>query len=179
LCGTFLLTRFTTNRDKTMAIKGNQIGNRHNAVCMISKIDDAIDWQVSDADAYAKTLDEKYLILLSGKEPTRFLCNFDLDAKSNSEIEDAMIAGVTENGTMKPGIGSYNLAVVRHVLKDIKNPVSLPVEEHLLFKRTADGKVSDETLDQLARLGIITEISAAFSSMTKGSVLRDRQSAKN
>ena len=162
-----------------MAIRNILSSRKLGAVYLISKQDDAIDWAASDEKAYKQGYDEKHLKLLPGKEPTRFLCNFELDAKGDSEVQDAMIVGVNEEGRMKPGLGSYALCVVRRTLRDIKNPASLPEAEHLVYKRNADGTVADETLDILARLGILGEIAAAYSQLTKEQITSNKADTKN
>jgi len=81
-----------------MAIRNTQGASKLAAVYIISRQDDAIDWPASDEKAYKEAYDEKHLTLIAGKEPTRFLCNFELDAKGDSEVQDAMIVGVDEIG---------------------------------------------------------------------------------
>jgi hypothetical protein len=149
-----------------MAFKINQI-KKLNQVYIICQGDDAIDWEASDVEAYRESLDEKHLVAIQGKEPTRFLCNFEIDAKTASLIEDSMIAGMDKSGNIKPGLGNYNLTIVKYVLKDIKNPDYLKPEEMLTFKRHGDGSVSDETLNQLARIGVMSEIAGIFIGLTK------------
>ena len=161
-----------------MAIRNSQL-KRLNQVYVICSIDDAVDWDKSNKKEYLKTFDEKHLVLITGKEPTRFLCNFELDAKSNSAIEDAMVAGVDSHGRMRPGLGSYSLEIVRRVLKDIKNPDSVSADDRLKFALNGDGTVSDDTLDRLSHLGVISEISSAFTEATKGHILHNRADTKN
>lgn len=162
-----------------MAIRNTQGARKLAAVYIISQQDDAIDWPASDVKAYKQAYDEKHLVLLAGKEPTRFLCNFELDAKGDSEVQDSMITGVDDSGKMKPGLGSYALCVVRRTLRDIKNPASLPEAEHIVYKRNGDGTVADDTLDTLARLGILGEIASAYTQLTKDSLAANKGDVKN
>lgn len=137
-----------------------QQGKRLNAVRIISRIDDAVDAEGTDWEAYDKDLDEKHIKLLPGKTPTVFLCNFELKAKEAANIKNNMQTVEVDAGEnkIKMTMGSWAYQVVRLTLKDIQNPDSVPAENQLVMKREGAGYPMDETMTMLERLGVVQEI---------------------
>ena len=154
----------------------NTVERALNAVQIISRIDDAIDHAASDWAAYDATLDAAHLKLVQGKQPTIFVCNFDLTAKDRAAINDAMLAGTDDDGKPKVGLGSWQLAVTRLVLKDIQNPDYVPEASRIAFKMDGNRHADPRTLNQLSRLGIIQEIFNHFIQVTEKD---HRREAKN
>lgn len=148
-----------------------------NSVQVISRQDDAIDHEASDWEAYEETLDPEHLKLIPGKEPTIFLCNFELTAKERASINDALITGVDGEGKPKVGLGTWQLTVAKVVLRDILNPASVPEGERIVMKKVGGTNYADDrTLNMLSKLGVVQEIHAHFTRHTEGGT---RQAAKN
>jgi hypothetical protein len=147
-----------------------------NAVQIIARIDDAVDNSASDWEKYDETLDPQHLVMLAGKEPTIFLCNFEVSAKDRASINNSIMQGVDEEGKPKVGLGSWQLSVARIVLKDIQNPASVPDAQKLVFTKDGRGYTDDRTLNKLSRLGIIVEI---FNHFVKHTEKDYRKEAKN
>ena len=143
---------------------------RFNAVQIISKIDDAIDHEASDWEKYEDdpigNMDA--LKFLPNKKPTIFLCNFELSAKDDAKIQDAMFGGIDEDKNPKPAFGNWALAVAKYTLKAIENPPE--TNDPILFKTDAKKAVSDETLNILQKAGIIQEIFNHYIKLTKTEV---------
>lgn len=143
---------------------------RLNCVQIISRIDDAVDNDNSDWDLYDKDPIENASALkfLAGKQPTNFICNFELEAKDDARIKDAMFGGIDEDKNPKPAYGGWSLAVVKYTLKGIENPPG--ITEPIIFKGDAKGHVSDETLNTLQKAGIIQEIFNHYLNLTNFAV---------
>jgi hypothetical protein len=143
---------------------------KFNCVRLISKIDDAVDHEASDWDLYNKDPieNESALKFLTDKKPTIFICNFELSAKDNARIQDAMFAGMDEDKQPKPAFGAWSLAVAKYTLKGIENPSGTiaPID----FKVDSKGYASDETLNILQQAGIISEIFNAYLALTQTGV---------
>lgn len=152
-----------------MGISLNSI-KRINCVRMISKIDDAIDHVNSDWDLYDEDLiqNEDALKFLPDKIPTIFICNFELDAKTNAKIQDAMFAGIDDERNPRPAYGGWALAVAKYTLKGIENPAG--VSDPIRFKVDSKGFASDEVLNTLQKAGIIQEIFTHFIKLTSTGV---------
>jgi hypothetical protein len=131
---------------------------RLNAVRIISKQDDAIDFDNSDWEKYDEDPieNESALKFLAEKHPTVFICNFEFDAKENSKIQDAMFSGIDEERNPKPAYGAWSLAVVKYSLKGIENHPSNA--NPIKFKVDSKSYVSEETLNILQKVGVIGEI---------------------
>jgi hypothetical protein len=140
-----------------MAISINTI-KRLNCVRLISRVDDAVDHDASDWEKYDEDPmnNENAIKFLADKQPTIFTCNFEVDAKTNAKIQDAMFAGIDDDKQPKPAYGGWALAVVKHTLKGIENPAS--TVDPIRLKVDNKGAVSEETLNFLQQCGIISEI---------------------
>lgn len=128
-----------------------------NAVRIVSKADSAIDWDATDWDRYTSDplRNEDAIKFLPDEKPTIFICNFLLKGKDEARIKDAMIGDFNAEGGAKPAIGTWAYAVVKACLKGIENP---PGADAIVFKLDARGFASNETLDELSGIGIISEI---------------------
>lgn len=146
---------------------------RFNCVRIISRIDDAVDHEASDWTRYDEDPieNEDALKFLADKHPTIFLCNFELDAKSNAKIQDAMFSGIDEDKNPRPALGAWSLAVAKYTLKSIENHPS--VKDPIRFKADSRGLVSDETLDVLQKAGIISEIFSHYSKLSQSGVSKN------
>lgn len=141
-----------------------------NAVEIISRNDEAIDREKSDFTKYDDDpIDNKDAIVLKpGMEPTIFLCNFQLTGSQQAAIQNAMLTGVDENNQPKMTIGSWAYSVVKHVLKDIRNPAN--EADCIQFKRLGNGLVHDDTMTLLSRYGLINEIFNHYVNLTQTDV---------
>ncbi len=140
-----------------MAIKKIRSKNL-NAVRIISRQDEAIDFDASEWDLYEEdpVLNENSLKFKEGKEPTIFLCNFALTGKEQASLQDAMVSGVDEEKNPKVSIGKYSYQIAKVCLKDIQNPANeLDV---IRLKKDSRGYVSDETMTELHQAGVVNEI---------------------
>lgn len=133
-----------------------------NAVRIISERDDAIDAQASDYRGYFETLDESKLKYFEGKEPTVFICNFDLKLSDAKLVKDSLVTGFAEDGQPKLAIGSYHLNITKVVLKDIQNPSYVEDSVALKFKKTPQGYPTDKTLEDLSECGLPLEIATFY-----------------
>jgi len=128
-----------------------------NAVRIVSKADGAIDWEGTDWEKYSADplKNEDSVKFLPDEKPTIFICNFALKGKDEAKIKDAMIGDFNAEGGAKPAIGTWAYAAVKACLKGIENPVGA---DPIVFKLDAKGLASNDTLDELAGIGIISEI---------------------
>lgn len=147
-----------------------------NAVELISEKDDAIDLESSDLEEYKKTGDVSKLAIISGKEPTKFICNFQLKAGELAAIKNSMLSGSDQDGKPQVALGSWTYRVVKYVLKDIINPSDLPADEKIVMKKDSQGYVHDDLMVILEGIGITNEIFAMYTSLTS---TEHRQNAKN
>jgi hypothetical protein len=143
---------------------------RLNCIRIISRVDDAIDHESSNWDLYDEDPinNEDAIKLLPDKAPTIFICNFEIDAKTNAKIQDSMFAGIDEDKSPRPAYGGCALSVVRYTLKGIENPESC--KDPIRFKLDGRGFVSDETLNFLQKAGIISEIFNHYLKLTSTGV---------
>ena len=152
-----------------MAISVSNV-KRLNAVRIISRIDDAIDNDASDWEKYDEDPieNESALKFLADKLPTIFICNFELDAKDNSRVQDSMFAGIDEDKNPRPAYGAWSLSVVKYSLKGIENPPGC--KDPIRFKVDSKGNTSEETLNMLQKVGIISEVFNHYLKMTQTGV---------
>lgn len=151
-----------------MAIKLDQF-KRYNVVEVISEHDDALDKENSDYEKYQETGDISNLVFFEDKQPTKFICNFELKGKQAARIKNAMIGGHDEESNRpKVTIGDWSFKVVKYVLKDIQNPESLPEAERIKMRTDKDGYAHDELLCLLDRVGIVSEIFSLYSNLVGG-----------
>jgi len=140
---------------------------------LIAKIDDALD-EGSDHDKYIETGDESHLKLKA--TPTYFILNLDLKKAEAERIKNSMTSSKDDEGRPSVSMGSWQFAVTKAVLKDIVNPSDLPLEEHLVFKKSGLGFPTDDLLATLDRLGIAADI---FGVYTQHVLKSSRSEAKN
>lgn len=144
---------------------------------VIAKVDDAIDPDKSDWDAYKETRDESKLHFLTGKMPTVFLCSFNFDAKAARLVHNAMLSGKDESGTPQMAYGSWSQTIAKVSLKDIVNPEYVPEGQKVLLKKDGNGYVHDELLAKLDRWGVVDDIFTAYLQAQKKRI--GAQDAKN
>lgn len=145
-----------------MAINISKSRQDFTAVRVISQVDDAIDQEASDYEAYKDTLDESKLHFVDGKSPTVFICNFKFDAKTSARVNNAMLSRQSEDGKPALAFGSWSQTIAKVSLKDIQNPSDQPPDEQLRLKRDVNGYVHDDLLSQLEQLGIVDDIFNAY-----------------
>ena len=154
-----------------MAINLQTIKKRNlSSVVMISRQDDALDWdsELMDFEEYKQTLDESKLALIEGKEPTRFVCNFDLKDKDERAIKNNLMKGTDENGKPTIAFGDWAAEITRRCLKEIQQPESLSPMEMIPWKRDGQLYVGPETMAVLHKAGIVEEIFAQYSKTKEG-----------
>ena len=141
-----------------------------NCVELISRNDDALDLEASNIEEYLKDpiANRKKLVFKSGKEPTIFLCNFELSGKEQAIIQDSMMNGLNDDNQPKISLGNYAYVVVRMCLKDIKNP---PNETDIIeFKKDGRGYVLPSVMDTLHKCGLVNEIFNHYINLTQTEV---------
>jgi hypothetical protein len=148
-----------------MAIKLVQKRNL-SAIRFISQNDDSIDLENSNYDEYLKTGIEDNLKFIDGKQPTVFVCNFELKGKESAFVKDSMIKGTDSEGKPSVAIGSWSFKLVKTVLKDIINPDYLTPEEKIVFKSDKGGYATDDLISLLDRYNIVSEIFGMYNAMT-------------
>jgi hypothetical protein len=150
-----------------MAIKLTQ-SRKLNALEIISKGDDALDMERSNWGEYEKSYDSTHLCFLPGKEPTRFVVNFELTGKQSAKVKNSMFSGRDEDdGTPKVALGDWSFRVVKYSLKDIKNPSDLPEAECIKFQKDENGYAHDDLLATLDKHGIVNEIFSAYTTLVQ------------
>lgn len=77
-------------------------------VRFVNPYDDALDFQASDFDRYAKTYDLSCLRFVEGKVPTYFL----LRPCSQSEVRRARLAATARNATLSSRIGAVGAEMI-------------------------------------------------------------------
>jgi hypothetical protein len=135
------------------------------AVEVISRHDDSLSPQCFEGeedktpwDLYAKTGDVSKLLFVDDKQPTVFLCNFDIKGKDSQAIKNNMIGGKDDDGNPKIALGSWSFRVAKAVLKEIKNPEYVPLGDRLTLKRDKDGLVHDDLIGDLESMGVVDAI---------------------
>jgi hypothetical protein len=147
-----------------------------NQIEVISKNDDALDLDNSNWEEYEKTADMAHLKFVTDKQPTIFLCNFELKGKESASVKNSMLGGRDDDGNPSVALGSWSFRVVKYALKDIKNPDYLEANERINFKKDKDGLVHDECLAELEKYGVINEIFAMYTTLAMAGV---KGNAKN
>jgi hypothetical protein len=148
-----------------------------NAVRIVSRHDDAVDadktdWEKYDADPISNAA---AIVMKPGKEPTYFLCNFDLSGRESAMVKDAMVKGVDRSdGSVNLSYGKWAYTVARLTLKDIQNPPN--VDGVIDYKKDGTGYVLDSVLSVLERAGVVGEIFNHYVTLTQGEAT---QNAKN
>jgi len=152
-----------------MAFKKSGVRNL-NAVKLISRNDGAVDLELSNFTLYDKDpiINESEIKLLDGKSPTIFLCNFEVTGKDGAAIQDSMIGGVDDEKNPKMTMGKWAYEITRRCLKDIQNPVG--ETDVIKLSRDSKGYVSDETMTELQRYGIVNEIFNHYFTLTQSEV---------
>jgi len=141
-----------------------------NAIRFISKSDSALDLENCNYDEYAEdpNVKESELKFIEGQMPTIFVLNFELSGKEHAMLQDNMFAGVDEEKQPRLTMGKWAYNVVKSCLKDIQNP---PNETQVIrLKKDSKGYVSDETMTELQRFGVMTEIFNLYFSLTQTDV---------
>ena len=148
------------------------------AVLVVLKEDDAIDLEHEDCDyeEYQKTGDLNKLVFVEGKEPTRFVCNFNFNAKQAASVKNSMIAGKDDEGKPTISLGSWQYKIARMALKDIQNPSYLSDEECFKYKEL-HGYVDDKLLVELDSVGVVDQIFSMYSALVLDNAVR--KEAKN
>jgi len=138
-----------------------------NAIRLISRKDSAVDEEASDWDLYDEDPQKnaKCIVMNKGQEPTVFICNFDTTGKEGAKIKNALISGVDDDKQAKITMGDWQYTVIRICLKGIENPPGVP--DTIDFKKDGNGYVSERTMDQLERVGIIAELFGHYTTLTK------------
>ena len=132
------------------------ISKNDGLVKIISSKDSAVTCDDTGYEAYSKSLDES-LLMLNG-EPTRFVMKKGLSYKEQQIIKDAQIK--MDGKKMQVSL-SYMMEEVRIALVDIENPASLAEDQKILFRRSSDGKASEELVSMLESAGVVTELFTA------------------
>ena len=129
-----------------------------NAVIVYSAVDDAIDHEASDWDKYREDVIKNVdaLSFIAGKEPTKFICNFEFTGKDDATVKDSMMSGVDRENNVKMSMGSWQYEVVRRVLKVIENPEGSADVIKLKFE--SGNLVDKNTMTFLTRTGVSAEI---------------------
>lgn len=147
-----------------------------NALELVCGFDDAVDAEASDLEEYKKTGDMAHLKFHPDKQPTIFLCNFDLKGKEAAAIKNSMVSGRDDEGNPQLALGTWSFRVIKYTLKDIRNPDYLKPDECLTMKKDKDGYVHDDLLAQLDKVGVINELFALYNNLVSTS---PRNNAKN
>jgi hypothetical protein len=159
-----------------MAFKTSELKNLNN-IEIVSSVDPALDVEKEVWLEYAKnpTQNVNLLKLKEKQEPTRFLCNFEFSGDEAAEIKDAMIKRTARRSKeVNVSYGSWQHTVTRLALKDIKDPSDH--KDGIKFKKDSLGYVSDFTMSQLTRFGIIPDIFEVYVNLTQTS---ENQEIKN
>jgi len=144
-----------------------------NCVEVISENDDALDLEKSDFEKYRETGNINHLRFIPDKQPTIFICNFNLRGKDLASITNAMIEGTDEDGKPKVAIGTWAYKIAKLTLKDIKNPSYLTDEEKIEFKKDHKGLIHDDVLALLHRAGVVNEILTMYTTLTQTPAKRE------
>lgn len=138
--------------------------NRLDTIEVILRIDDALDVEDSDYDAYLETLDKSLLKFHEGKEPTLFVMRkvqpFGLSKKVQNEQAEF------RGGEVHVNLG-FIMEDVRCSLVDIKNPPSVPEGQRIIFKKEKDGGASEELMELLNAVGAVNDLYRARNGQIK------------
>jgi len=125
--------------------------DRSETLKVVSTNDPAIDIANSDISAYADSHDMKHLSFKDGEEPTYFNLG-TITFMKFAEIKDKHIKFDLGSEGQEINTNLFGLTAdsLRHSLKSADNlPFPIKVER---------GRLSDTTMDKLARLGIVEEL---------------------
>lgn len=140
-----------------MAIKLPDLNERFEVVL---KIDSAIDSEKCSSDdynEYLKTGNEGLLHLK--EEATRFVMTKTLNYKNAKKIQRAQFS--SNDGKPEFDFSSI-MEEVRLSLVDIKNPASVPKEDHIEFKQHGEGGASDDLMAKLVAVGAVMDLWTAL-----------------
>ena len=142
-------------------------GKKLDNVVIVSQQDDALDLDSFDWDDYTDDYDFKKLKFVEDKVPTKFICNFKLNAEESAELKDSMMSSLDNKRNAKITMGTWQQTVARLTLKDIvyDSEDKTPIGERLTIKK-AGRYVRDDSLANLESCGIVGEIFSAYSSLT-------------
>jgi hypothetical protein len=147
-----------------------------NALELVCEFDDAIDQGNSDIEEYKKTADMKHLKFHPNKQPTIFLCNFDLKGKEAAAIKNAMLSGRDDEGNPQLTLGTWSFRVIKYTLKDIRNPDYIEAHERIDMKKDKDGYAHDDLLAILDKVGVVNELFTFYNNLVTTSA---KNNAKN
>jgi len=125
--------------------------DRSEAIKVVSVDDPAIDQDNSDIEAYKNSHDMKDLAFVDGEEPTIFEIG-TISYMKFAEIKDRHIRFELGGDGQEINTNLFGLTAdaLRHSMKKATNlPFKLKIER---------GKLSDSTMNKLARLGIVEEL---------------------
>jgi hypothetical protein len=125
--------------------------DRSEILKVVSADDPAIDPDKSDLEAYQDGFDIKHLAFIKGELPTLFSIG-TISFLKFAEIKDKHISfGLGEEGQqINTNLFGLTADMLRYSLKEVENlPFKLKIEK---------GRLSEGTMDKLARLGIIEEL---------------------
>jgi hypothetical protein len=127
---------------------------------VIARIDSAIAPTTDDDyDAYVKTGDESRLTFADGEAPTRFVMRKVLPYSLSQKVQSEMVK-VSGGGEVNVSM-TFMAEEVRCALIDVKNPATLPVDQHIKFSRDGDGGASKELMAQLVGAGVAMNLFTA------------------
>ena len=128
------------------------------------KIDSALNCSPDDYVKYTETLDESLLGLNAGDEPTWFIMRKVLPFALSKKVQN-------EQAGMKDGEVQINISFigeeVRCALVDVINPVSVPVDQHILHTKEKDGGTSFALMEQLVSADVVNDLYRAREAVTK------------
>lgn len=137
---------------------------------LIAEIDDAIDSEKSEYQAYVKDLDESHLVL--NGEPTRFVLKRTLDFHAQESIQNSIIKLTPGSKDTNFQLGSAMLLTAKYALTGIKYPEDTPKDQRLEFKKGPDGYASEDLIAILNKLGVVANI---FSACQNKGVVQNKQ----
>ena len=126
---------------------------------VIARVDSAITPTSEQYEQYLKTLDETLLPLVDGQEPTRFVMRKILPFRLSQKVKNEQLS-IGRDG--KPEFRFASITEeVRCALVGIKNPASLPKEDHIEFSKDGDGGASESLMASLDAAGIVWDLHLA------------------
>ena len=125
--------------------------DRNETIKVVSLDDPAIDHDKSDFEAYKVAYDIKHLSFVDGESPTTFTLG-TINFMKFSEIKDKYISfDLGEKGQeINTNLFGLTADMLRHSLKEADN-LPFPIKHE-------KGRLSETTMDKLARLGIVEEL---------------------
>lgn len=146
-----------------------------NEVVLIAKRDDAIDLGKSDYEKFLETGNEDHLAFVEGKNPTRFILNFDFKGRDGEKIKNAMM-GTARDGQPNVAMGSWSYLVTKHALKEIRYGEGVPLEKQIKMQHDQHQNVHDDLIARLDKLGVVAQIFSLYMSLVQ---TPERAEAKN